>query len=82
MYVAAEQVVARLNLSPGELQQFEAKGVISAVLKSGRTYYSSRDIYRLKGILHFMRTKGMSLDKARERIDGLAGVDSGMLPGR
>lgn len=80
MYVPAEQVEARLKLSPGELKQFEAKGVISAVVKGGRAYYSSQDVYRLKGILHFMRTKGMSLDKAQERIDGLAGV--GSVPGR
>ena len=82
MYVPAEQVIARLNLSPGELQQFEAKGVISAVLKGGRAYYSSQHIYRLKGILYFMRTKGMNLDKAKERIDCLAGEGSVTVPGR
>jgi DNA-binding transcriptional MerR regulator len=57
-----------LELAQAELGQFEAQGIIRAVRKNGRTYYSARDFYRLKGVLHFMRTKGLSLDQAQDEV--------------
>jgi DNA-binding transcriptional MerR regulator len=69
-YFLAEQLAAKLGLPVNELADFEARGVIKHVEKSGRTFYSSRDFYRLKGVLHFMRNKGFSLDKARAQVEG------------
>jgi DNA-binding transcriptional MerR regulator len=67
-FLLAEQLANKLDVAQAELSGFEARGVIRAVKKNGRTYYSSRDFYRLKGILHFMRTKGLSLDEAQEQM--------------
>jgi len=33
-----------------------------------RVFYSSRDLYRLKGILLFM-TRGLTLEEAQRRVD-------------
>ncbi|MFB3915820.1 MAG: MerR family transcriptional regulator [Terriglobales bacterium] len=68
-FLLAAQFATKLNLMEEELSQFEEQGIIKPVLKNGRTYYSSRDFYRLKGVLHFMREKGLSMDEAQDRLD-------------
>lgn len=82
MYLPAEHVAGKLNLSSEELLEFEAKGVISGVSRVGRTFYSSRDVYRLKAVLHFMRTRGMSVEQAQERMDCVAGLGTVVRTGR
>jgi DNA-binding transcriptional MerR regulator len=68
-YLLAEMVAEKLGLPQQELESFEARGIIGrAVKKNGRAYYSSQDVYRLKGVLHFMRKKGLSLEQARNRV--------------
>ncbi|MFB3815730.1 MAG: MerR family transcriptional regulator [Terriglobales bacterium] len=67
-FLLAELLAAKLDLNPTDLPDFEAQGIIKAVVKNGRTYYSSRDFYRLKGVLHFMRTKGLSVEEAQDRV--------------
>ena len=71
-YFLAEHLAAKMGLSKDGLASFEAKGVVRAVVKNRRTYYSSRDFYRLKGVLHFMRDKGLSLEAARARVAAAA----------
>jgi DNA-binding transcriptional MerR regulator len=67
-FLLAELLAAKLELDTTDLPQFEAQGIIKAVKKNGRTYYSSRDFYRLKGVLHFMRSKGLSVEEAQDRV--------------
>ena len=76
MYFAARHLQSKLQISADELRNFERKGIISSVTKNGTTFYSGRDVYRLKGILHFVRDKGLSVEQAVERIDLLAAVTS------
>ena len=40
---------------PEELRGLEANGTTRTVVKNERTYYSSRDFYRLRGVLHVVR---------------------------
>ena len=72
-YMLEEHLVGKLSLSPEELRSFEVQGVIHCKRKNGNRYYSSRDFYRLKSILHHMRNKGLSLQEARAKV-GLATV--------
>jgi DNA-binding transcriptional MerR regulator len=67
-FLLAEHLTQKLDIAQAELLDFEAQGVIRPVKKNGRTYYSSRDFYRLKGVLHFMRTMGLSVDEAQDRV--------------
>jgi DNA-binding transcriptional MerR regulator len=67
-YLLSEHLATRLGLSGDELRNFEKRRVIQGVEKNGAVYYSSRDLYRLKGVLHFMRNKGLSLDEAKDRV--------------
>lgn len=67
-YFLADSLATKLGLGWKELQEYEARGVIHSVIKEGRTYYSSQDFYRLKGILHFTRNKGLSLEEAQARV--------------
>jgi DNA-binding transcriptional MerR regulator len=67
-FLLAEQLALKLDLTQAELPGFEAEGIIRAVKKNGRTYYSSGDFCRLKGVLHFMRTDGLSLAEAQDRV--------------
>jgi DNA-binding transcriptional MerR regulator len=67
-FLLSELFAAKLEISPNDLPRFEAQGIIRPVSKNGHTYYSSRDFYQLKGILHFMRNEGLSVEDAQERV--------------
>lgn len=67
-FLLAELFASKLEMNAADLPRFEAQGVIKPVVKNGRTYYSSRDFYRLKGVLHFMRTNGLSVEEAQDRV--------------
>jgi DNA-binding transcriptional MerR regulator len=67
-FLLAEQLATKLDLMENELSQFESHGILKPVKKNGRTYYSSRDFYRLKGVLHFMRANGLSMEEAQDRV--------------
>jgi len=66
-FLLAEQLANKLNVT--NLSEFEENGILKAVTKNGRTYYSSRDFYRLKAVLHFVREQGLSVDEAQNRLD-------------
>ena len=67
-FILAEQVASKLDLMQDNLPEYELQGIIKPVKKNGRTYYSSRDFFRLKGVLHFMRTNGLSIEEAQDRV--------------
>jgi DNA-binding transcriptional MerR regulator len=68
MYFPAEHVLDKLQISAEELSDFEQRGIVKGVARAGQVFYSSRDLYRLKGILLFM-TRGLTLDEAQKRVD-------------
>jgi DNA-binding transcriptional MerR regulator len=68
MYFPAEHLLDKLQISTEQLRDFEQKGIVQGITKAGRIFYSSRDLYRLKGILLFM-TRGLPLDEAKRRVD-------------
>jgi DNA-binding transcriptional MerR regulator len=69
MYFAREHFKNKLQISEAQLRDFEARGIVIGITKAGRTFYSSRDLYRLKGILFFTRTRGFSVERAWEYVD-------------
>jgi DNA-binding transcriptional MerR regulator len=71
-YFLAEHFAGKLGLPQEELAGFEARGVIRRVVKNERRYYSSRDLYRLKAVLHLINDEGLSLEKARSGVDAAA----------
>ncbi len=68
-YILEDHLIQKLELSPMDLQRFEQRGIIQGVEKNGYVFYSSREFYRLKGVLHYMRNQGLSLDDARAKVD-------------
>lgn len=68
MDLLQEYASAELQISIEELRDFEAKGVIKALVENGRVFYSSRDLYRLRGILKMMRTNRLSFEEAHQRV--------------
>ena len=68
MYFPMEHLLDKLQISAEQLNDFEQRGIVKGVAKVGRVFYSSRDMYRLKGILLFM-TRGLTLDEAQRRVD-------------
>ena len=68
MYFPAEHLLDKLRISAQELSDFEQKGIVEGIPKAGRVFYSSRDMYRLRGILFFM-TRGLTLEEAQRRVD-------------
>ena len=68
MYFPAEHLLDKLEISAGQLEDFEGKGIVHGIPKAGRVFYSSRDMYRLKGILLFM-SRGLTLAEAQRQVD-------------
>jgi len=68
MYFPLEHLLDKLQISAEELSDFEQKGIIKGIPRVGRVFYSSRDMYRLKGILLFM-ARGLPLEEARKRVE-------------
>ena len=68
MYFPAEHLLSKLQISAEELSGFEQKGVVRGIARVGRVFYSSRDLYRLRGILLLM-TRGLTLEEAQSRVD-------------
>jgi DNA-binding transcriptional MerR regulator len=68
MYFPAEHLLDKLQISAQELSALEQKGIVKGLARAGRVFYSSRDLYRLKGILLFM-TRGLTLEEAQIRVD-------------
>jgi DNA-binding transcriptional MerR regulator len=68
MHFPAERFLDKLQISAQELSDLEQKGIVKGVARAGRVFYSSRDLYRLKGILLFM-TRGLTLEEAQRRVD-------------
>ena len=68
-YILEDHLIRRLELSRVDLQRFERMGIIQGVKKNGYVFYSSREFYRLNGVLYFMRNQGLSLDEARTKVD-------------
>ena len=68
MYFPAEHLLDKLQISAQELSDLEQKGIVKGLARAGRVFYSSRDLYRLKGILLFM-TRGLTLEEAQRRVD-------------
>ena len=68
MYFSAEHLLDKLQISAEELSDLEQKGIVKGIARAGRVFYSSRDLYRLKGILFFM-TRGLTLEEAQRQVD-------------
>jgi len=68
MHFPAERFLDKLQISAQELSDLEQKGIVKGVARAGHVFYSSRDLYRLKGILLFM-TRGLTLEEAQRRVD-------------
>ena len=68
MYFPAEHLLDKLQISAQELSDLEQKGIVKGLARAGRVFYSSRDLYRLNGILLFM-TRGLTLEEAQRRVD-------------
>jgi DNA-binding transcriptional MerR regulator len=67
MYFPAEHLLDKLQISAQELSDLEKKGIVKGIARAGRVFYSSHDLYRLKGILLFM-TRGLMLEEAQRRV--------------
>lgn len=68
MYFPAEHLLDKLRISAQELSNFEQDGIVKGITKAGRIFYSSRDLYRLKGITVLM-ARGLTLEEAQRRVD-------------
>ena len=68
MFFPAEHLLDKLQISATQLEDFERKGIVHGIPKAGRVFYSSRDMYRLKGILLFL-SRGLTLEEAQRRVD-------------
>jgi len=57
------------GLTAEEVNKYEARGLIRSTVKGANHFYSLREAYRVKGIIYFMKTHGLSADDAAVRVD-------------
>ena len=74
-YFPREHVLDKLGISATQLDEFENTGIVRGTPKAGRVFYSSRDMYRLNGILLFM-SRGLTVEEAQQRVDGPSKLES------
>jgi DNA-binding transcriptional MerR regulator len=67
-YFSAEQLLERLQMSGEQLNKFEQEGIVKGIVKAGRVSYTSRDVYRLRGILFFLG-RGLAREEALRHVD-------------
>ena len=68
-FVSAESASRQAGITQTQLKELADAGIISGVEKNGCTFYSPRDVYRMKAIRFLMRTRGLTLDQARLEVD-------------
>ena len=68
-YVALMSFCERTGLTAAEVNNYEARGVIQSTAKGASRFYSLREVYRMKGILHFIRTEGLNPETAAAKVD-------------
>lgn len=68
MYFCTEHLLNRLQVSAEQLRDFDEKGIVRGIAKAGRVFYSSSDLYRLKGIL-LLLSRGLPLEEAKWQVD-------------
>jgi DNA-binding transcriptional MerR regulator len=68
-YVALMSFCERIGLTAAEVNDYETRGIIQSTAKGANRFYSLREVYRMKGILHFIRTEGLSPEAAAAKID-------------
>lgn len=61
-----------LDVSEEQLRILEDKDVLNPVWKDGRVFFSDKDVYRARGILHFMRAENLPFEDAVLRVDGVS----------
>lgn len=70
-FVSEENAIRQAGITRVELQELGEAGVICAVKKGSCTFYSKREIYRVKAIKFLMKTRGLTLEEARLQVDGV-----------
>ncbi|MGC8550888.1 MAG: MerR family transcriptional regulator [Acidobacteriaceae bacterium] len=61
-----------LDVSDEDLRFLEDTNVLNPVRKDGRIFFSDKDVYRARGILHFMRAENLPFEDAVLRLDGVS----------
>lgn len=68
-YVTLMSFCERTGLTPEDVKNYQARGVIRSTTKGANEFYSLREVYRAKGILYFIRTERLSPEDAAAKID-------------
>ncbi len=68
-YVALMSFCEKTGLTAAEVKDYEARGIIRSTAKGSNRFYSLGEVYRMKGILHFIRTEGLNPEEAAAKID-------------
>lgn len=63
-YLLAEHLMARLGLSPQQLEQAQQAGFAQPVEKNGHTFYSATQAYKLRAACNLMEKKGYTWERA------------------
>ena len=68
-YINLMSFCERTGLTTKEVKSYEDRGLVLSTTKGTHQFYSLREVYRIKGILYFIRTERLSPEDAAARID-------------
>jgi len=77
-YVALMSFCEKTGLTAAEVKDYETRGIIRSTAKGANQFYSLAEVYRMKGILHFIRTEGLNPEEAAAKIDKRATTASNL----
>ena len=69
-FISEDNASRQVGLTHAELKELDQNGMISGVEKNGHKFYSTREIYRIRAIQFLMKTKSLTVDQARQEVDG------------
>lgn len=67
-YFLAQHLLARLRITPQQLEKAHQAGFIQAVRKNGYVFYSAHQAYKLQAVCSLMEKKGCTWEQAMAEI--------------
>jgi DNA-binding transcriptional MerR regulator len=68
-YYTPQQLAQRLDIAESTIAELQTKGLLRPTVKDGRSYFSSRQAYRLRAAVRWASKDKIDLQEAFARVE-------------
>jgi DNA-binding transcriptional MerR regulator len=68
-YYTPQQLAQKLDIAESTITELQTKGLLQPTVKDGRSYFSSRQAYRLRAAVRWARKDKIDLQEAFARVE-------------